>query len=530
MLTRLVRVQLVVFAMASVIGLTAMALTYVQAPTLFGLGRITVTLHLPEAGGLYRFANVTYRGVEVGKVTAVDLTPDGAVATLSLQARPRIPADLTANVRSMSAVGEQYVDLVPRSDAKGYLHDHSVVDVGDTSVPQPVGPMLDRVSALVGSIPKDQLGNLLDETYLGLNGARDDLETIVDAAATISGDLNDHAAQSSSLIDDSVPLLDAQAQSADATRTWARSLAGITGTLAADDPQLRTILRTGPGLVQDVTRLLDDVKPTLPVLLANLASLGQIGVTYRAGLEQLLVLLPPSAAYYQAERPINNAAGQVVGDFRVAVDDPPACTVGFLPPTQWRSPADTTVIDTPDGLYCKLPQDSPIAVRGARNFPCMGHPGKRAPTVEICDSDKPYEPLAMRQHAVGPGPLDPNLIAQGLPLDERVPGERPLYGPIEGTPLPPEAVPGAPPPAPAAPAGPPNPLLPPSPPVIPPPGPDVTAVAPSAFHQQPAGPSVAFAEYDPRTGRYLTPEGTPQTRPDLVDGPARTWEGMVLPA
>ena len=51
-------------------------------------------------------------------------------------------------------------------------------------------------------------------------------------------------------------------------------------------------------------------------------------------------------------------------------------------------------------------------VRGARNYPCMGHPGKRAPTVEICDSDKPYEPLAMRQHALGPYPLDPNLVAQ----------------------------------------------------------------------------------------------------------------------
>ena len=47
-----------------------------------------------------------------------------------------------------------------------------------------------------------------------------------------------------------------------------------------------------------------------------------------------------------------------------------------------------TDIDTPDGLYCKLPQDSPIAVRGARNYPCMDKPGKRAPTVEICESDQ----------------------------------------------------------------------------------------------------------------------------------------------
>ena len=77
--------------------------------------------------------------------------------------------------------------------------------------------------------------------------------------------------------------------------------------------------------------------------------------------------------------------------------------------------ADLSDIDTPDGLYCKLPQDSPISVRGARNIPCMDKPGKRAPTVEICKSDMPYEPLAMRQHATGPYPLDPSLISQGIP-------------------------------------------------------------------------------------------------------------------
>ena len=71
----------------------------------------------------------------------------------------------------------------------------------------------------------------------------------------------------------------------------------------------------------------------------------------------------------------------------------------------------------------------------------MGHPGKRAPTVEICNSDKPYMPLAMRQHVLGPYPLDPNLLAQGIPPDDRVTANDRIFGPVEGTPLPPGAVP-----------------------------------------------------------------------------------------
>ena len=49
-----------------------MVFDYMQLPTLLGIGRMTVTVELPTSGGLYRFANVTYRGVQVGKVTAVD--------------------------------------------------------------------------------------------------------------------------------------------------------------------------------------------------------------------------------------------------------------------------------------------------------------------------------------------------------------------------------------------------------------------------------------------------------------------------
>jgi len=67
----------------------------------------------------------------------------------------------------------------------------------------------------------------------------------------------------------------------------------------------------------------------------------------------------------------------------------------------------------------------------------MGQPGKRAPTVEICESDKNFEPLAMRQHVIGPYPFDPNLLAQGIPPDDRVTFQENIYGPLEGTPLPP---------------------------------------------------------------------------------------------
>ena len=87
-------------------------------------------------------------------------------------------------MRSVSAVGEQYVDLQATTDSPPYLHDGSVIAMRDTTIPQPVGPMLDQVSALVGSIPKNKLGQLLDETFQGFNGTGYDLGSLFDSAAT----------------------------------------------------------------------------------------------------------------------------------------------------------------------------------------------------------------------------------------------------------------------------------------------------------------------------------------------------------
>lgn len=583
MLTRFVRNQLIIFTIASIVGVAVMLFAYMQVPTMLNVGRLTVTLELPAAGGLYRFSNVTYRGVQIGKVKEVTLTENGAEATLSLNTSPKIPADLEANVLSVSAIGEQYVDLRPRTDSGPYLQDGSRIAMSNTTIPQQVGPMLDQVSTLVDSIPGDRISDLLDETFKAFNGAGPDFSSLIDSGAKLTDQLNSVSDQSRGLIDDSGPLLDSQAETADSIRTWARSLAGVTDQLAQNDPQIRTLLARGPGFAQEVSGLLNQIKPTLPVLLANLTTLGQILVTYNPSLEQLLVTLPNTLSAQQAfGLGKNNPTGLAISDFALTISDPVPCTVGFLPPSQWRSPADTTVIDTPDDLYCKLPQDSPIGVRGARNYPCMGHPGKRAPTVELCNDPEGFKPTALRPHTLGAAPFDPNIVAQGFPVDSRIDFRERIFAQLEGTPLPPGAVPSGAPPGgprppiegtPLTPSGPPNPLTapitaapaaPPGPP--PPPGNSLNGVpiapaepaqavppmpdpgvppvetpptevphgggvpaTPSAFSgNESGGPSVAAVRYDPNTGQYVTPDGRVETLTNVAAGHApKTWKDLL---
>ena len=120
------------------------------------------------------------------------------------------------------------------------------------------------------------------------------------------------------------------------------------------------------------------------MLAANLANFGRIGVIYNKSLEQALVIFPALIAA------LNTVAGGVPVDeggkldFKIHLQDPPGCSVGFIPPPVIRSPADTTLRELPPDLYCKVPHSDPSVVRGARNYPCQEFPGKRAPTVQLC--------------------------------------------------------------------------------------------------------------------------------------------------
>ena len=74
LLTRFVKTQLVVFTILTILGLLVLSLYYLRLPTVAGVGQYDLKVDLPRAGGLYKTANVTYRGTTIGRVTGVEPT------------------------------------------------------------------------------------------------------------------------------------------------------------------------------------------------------------------------------------------------------------------------------------------------------------------------------------------------------------------------------------------------------------------------------------------------------------------------
>src|ERR1700744_2082518 len=158
MLDRLTKIQLCIFAVITVITLTLMAIFYLRLPATFGIGTYTVNADFVAGGGLYKNAKVTYRGVAVGRVESVGLNPNGVTAGMRLNSGTPIPSNVTATVKSVSAVGEQYIDLVPpRAPSSTKLHNGSQIDRANTRIGQDVADLLKRAETLVNSLGDTRL-------------------------------------------------------------------------------------------------------------------------------------------------------------------------------------------------------------------------------------------------------------------------------------------------------------------------------------------------------------------------------------
>ncbi|WP_137873077.1 MlaD family protein [Rhodococcus sp. Q] len=392
-LTKLVRIQLTIFAIVAVVGMTAAAVAYLRVPTALGIGRYTVTLEMDNAGGLYRNANVTYRGDTIGKVVEVRLDPETVRAELSLESSvPVAVTDLGVAVRSVSAIGEQYVDLQPSTTEGPYLSDGDVIPASQVIVPQEIGPVLDQAKAMLESVPRDTLRAVIDESAAAFAGRGPDLARLLDSTVSFVDQASDATTPATTLVRQLAPLLDTQVVTGDQIREWTASVAHLSEQLAEADGSTRGILEKGPATATEADALFQDLRPTLPLMLANFTSTAQVGVTYNPSIEQVLVILPPLVAAQETVVQKGQADGAAYVNFHVQIQDPAACSTGYLPADQRRDPTDMSVPDTPPDLYCSVPQDSKFAVRGTRNIPCLEVPGKRAPTPEICRSAEPFVP------------------------------------------------------------------------------------------------------------------------------------------
>jgi phospholipid/cholesterol/gamma-HCH transport system substrate-binding protein len=367
MITRSVVIKTSVFVAVALLGIGYLLTTYVGIGTsLFG-GQYTAYVDLPDSGGIFTTASVTYRGVEVGRVGAITLRGNGIRVALNLKSDPKIPENVRAVVGDGSPIGEQFIDLRPQTDNGPYLHSGYVIPQTKTSLPINSQDVLISLDKLVNSVPKGKLRDLINELGTTFADTGPDLQRLLDASHSLVAAAQNDLPQTVGLLHSGGKVLDTQNSLSDDIVAFSRHLASFTDTVRGSDKDLRNLINNGAPASTELTGLVRGIDASLPVLLNNLVSVGQVTALRIPAIRQVLIIYPYVVATSYGLFPNN-------GSTRFGVPVPPSndqtpCSVGYFPKSKRRLPSAMKYAPIRYDSFCKEPTSANVNPRGSREAP-----------------------------------------------------------------------------------------------------------------------------------------------------------------
>jgi phospholipid/cholesterol/gamma-HCH transport system substrate-binding protein len=386
MITRRTRVQLVIFALITMVGVAFVGARYARLDRLVLDDSYRVVAHFAESGGIFEGAEVSYRGVTVGRVGDLELTDRGVDVLLDIDNdRDRIPDDTRALVANRSAVGEQYVELQPQTDKGPYLEQGSEIPTAMTATPISTTKLLTDVDRTVNSVNKQSLETVVGELGQAFYGTGEDLGQIIDTSNSFIRTANDNFDVTTALLQDSNVVLRTQLRKASAIKSFAHDLSLFSGTLASSDHDLRRVIENGSATANQLRRFLEDNKVDLGELINNLVTTGEVTVKHLDGAEMLLVLYPYVVAGGYVVPAKDPQTGLYDAHFGlVLAEEPGVCHQGYQG-TDKRGPQERNDRPMNTDARCTEPA-STTSARGAQHVPRpRAGAAYRAPVVATYD-------------------------------------------------------------------------------------------------------------------------------------------------
>jgi len=214
------------------IGITAiLSLLYTSFNTdklpFIGAGP-TYKVDFAEGAGLQKMDEVRVAGVKVGKVTGIDLAGDHVV--VQMRVKGATLGRLTqAEIRIKTVLGRKYVQLDPAGD--GTLDPSSEIPVSRTTSPFDIAPAFQKLAGTVGNIDGAQLGKAFSTLADDFRDSPKDVRASLDGLSRLSMTIASRDAQLKLLL---------------------QKARGVTGTLAARDHDLVSLLKDSDLIFQEV--------------------------------------------------------------------------------------------------------------------------------------------------------------------------------------------------------------------------------------------------------------------------------------
>jgi virulence factor Mce-like protein len=254
-----VSIALIVYGYGALIG------NPLQPPT-------QVSAVFPNASGLYNNFSVQLNGVDVGSVTGVKLTANGARVEMAIKHGVDVPADVQASIDAANDLGEQVVELTPQhgGTAKA-LTSGAVIPVEPGGIPADVGKVVGTATTLLKAIPAGQLNALLGDLATALKGRSGDLRTIVSASTIFSQEFLAYQQQFRALLANAPPVMEAVTAVGPQLQDALNNTQTLVQVLATQRFAIDQLLKQGSGASDLLDNLVSSQAANLGCLITDLS-------------------------------------------------------------------------------------------------------------------------------------------------------------------------------------------------------------------------------------------------------------------
>ena len=317
-----------------------------------------VTMELPASGGLLVNQDVTLRGVPIGKVEQLSITPDGVNAEVRLNSSTKLSTTSKARVAGLSAAGEQYIDFDGGNGEAPFLSNGSTFPMGRTEIPVTMAELLGHSDGMLKQVDTEKLDIIKEELGTSKEGPQK-LTDIVEGGTFLLSTLDGVLPQTTRLLNTSRITLQLVSDKNEGMKVAAANLTEVFGGVNRMTGGFRTLTNEAPKTFAATDTLFSDNSDTMVQLLGDLTTVTEL----------MYLRVPALNAIFPSYRgSVMDSLSSIIHDdgFWVTADIYPRYTCDYGTPRMPPSSADF-----PEPFmynYCR-DTDPAVLIRGAKNAP-----------------------------------------------------------------------------------------------------------------------------------------------------------------
>ena len=290
--------QLVKLGVYSVVCLAVLAGLVARIGNVdFFADRTAYSAAMPDVTGLQVNDAVKVAGVDVGKVTGMEIHRGQAVVSFQIDPDVRLTDQTRVGVRWRNVLGQKYLYLYPgtegsRLEPGDRLPASSAVDSAD------VGAFLNAIGPILQAIDPAKANAFIRAFNEALEGNEDQVRGLLDDTAAIATDLGGSDEQIGSLITNLDTVVTGLAdRDADLQLVISR-FEKMAGGLAANNADLQILVERFAAVQTQLDELVTRNRGNVDQTIDDLATIAEVLGDHRDDLDQALATLPEGLAIY----------------------------------------------------------------------------------------------------------------------------------------------------------------------------------------------------------------------------------------